>query len=226
MTESRRPPRPRLDRSKVLAEAIDLADALGLEALSMRALAARLNVVPMALYKHIADKNDLMGGIVDQVIGGFTLPPAGTGWREKVRFRVLAARTEHLTHPWLGAAISASNRRTEAVLTHMNTVAGDFIEGGVSADLTHYAMHALGNRIWGYSPEAFEDADAPTVEDASQPAIVEYMTARFPHVVAIAMDVASRRPAGGCDQQGEFEFTLDLMLESFERLHAARWVSA
>lgn len=221
----RETPRRRLDRSAVVAEAIALADAEGLEALSMRALAARLGVVPMALYKHVADKEDLLGHMVDRIVAGYSPPAEGGGWRDRVRSRALSARDAILTHPWLGDAIDTRKRRSETVLAHMNAVAGDFIDGGVTPDLTHYAMHALGNRIWGYSTEAFEDADAPTPADADQPAIVEYMTTRFPHVVAIAMDAVSRNPSGSCEQQAEFEFTLDLLLDSFERLHAAGWVS-
>lgn len=225
MTRAEEQQRRHLDRDAVVREAIALADAEGLDALSMRALAARLHVVPMALYKHIADKEDLVGRMVDHVIEGYAPTIAHAGWRERVRARVLDARDAILAHPWAGPAIDTRRRRTEAVLAHMNAVAGDFIEGGISPDLTHYAMHALGNRIWGYSTEAFEDADAPTPADADQPEVVAYLTERFPHVVAIALDAAARNPAGSCDPQAEFEFTLDLLLDSVERLHAAGWRS-
>ena len=217
--------RPRLDRDAVVTAAIALADAEGLDALSMRALAARLHVVPMALYKHIADKEDLLGRMVDRVIEGYAPPVAGGDWQARVRSRVLSARDAILLHPWLGSAIDSRTRRTETVLAYMNAVAGDFIEGGVSPDLTHYAMHALGTRIWGYSTEAFEDADAPTPQDADQPALLAYMTEHFPHVVTIAMDAAGRNPSGSCETQTEFEFTLDLLLDSVERLRAAGWES-
>ena len=217
--------RRRLDRTIVVTEAIAYADAEGLDALSMRALAARLGVVPMALYKHVADKEDLIGRMVDQIVEGYTPPNGEGGWRFRVRSRVLSARRAVLAHSWLGRAIDTRQRRTEAVLAHMNAVAGDFLEGGVSPDLTHFAMHALGNRIWGYSSEAFDDPDAPTPADAGQPTIAEYMTERFPHIVAIALDAAARNPSGSCDQQIEFEFALDLLLDAFERLHAAGWES-
>jgi len=224
MPQPEAPHKRRLDRRLVLAEAIALADAEGFDALSMRALATRLGVVPMALYKHVSDKEDLLGGMVDEIVGGYPTPVAETGWRARVRFRVLAAREALLAHPWLGRAIDTRGRRTEIVLAHMDAVAGDFIDAGVSPDLTHYAMHALGNRIWGYSTEAFEDADAPTPEDTDRPDVVAHMTERFPHVVAIAMDAAARNPSG-CEQQAEFEFTLDLLLDAFARLHTAGWVS-
>lgn len=225
MPTPQQPARQRLDTAVVVSSAIDLADTEGLDALSMRALAARLGVVPMALYKHVADKNDLVGRMVDHVVERYARPEPGGDWRSRVRARVLDARGAILAHPWLGSAMESRTRRTEVVLAHMNAVAGDFIDGGLSPDLTHYAMHALGTRIWGYSTEAFADADAPTPDDAAQPALLAYMTERFPHVVAIALDATARNPLGSCEPQREFEFTLDLLLDSFARLHDAGWES-
>lgn len=210
----------------MLREAIALADSEGFEGFSMRTLAARLSVVPMALYKHVSDRSDLIAGMVDEVILSYESPSAQLGgWKARVRFRVLAARSTYLAHPWLGAAIEERTRRTDAVFAHMNALAGEFMAGGVSADLTHYAMHALGNRIWGYSREAFPDEAAPTPADADHAEIAQYMTENYPHIVAIALDAATRNPSG-CDQQDEFDFALDLLLDGVERLHDTGWESA
>lgn len=214
-----------LSQQLVVTSAIDLADAEGLDAVSMRALAARLGVVPMALYKHVSDKEHLLTCMVDRVVQEYSTPPNETHWQDRVRSRILAARQASLIHPWLRNAIGTRTQRTETVLSHMNAIAGDFIEGGFSPDLTHYAMHALGTYIWGYASEAFDDPDAPTPAAASNPEIVQYMTERYPYVVAIAVDAASRRPNGACEQQSEFHFTLDLFLESFDRLQRASWSS-
>lgn len=226
MKTEERSARKRLSRRSVLAQAIELADGEGFDGLSMRSLAARLDVVPMALYKHVADKGDLTGGMVDEVIRGYEAPPESlAGWRDRVRFRVMAARNAYLEHPWLGDAIEGRTRRTEQVFAHMNAVAGEFIDNGLSPDLVHYAMHALGNRIWGYSREAFPDEAAPVPADADDPEIAAYMTDNFPHIVAIALDAAQRNPAGGCEQEDEFVFALELLLDGVERLHAAAWES-
>ncbi|TAL43663.1 MAG: hypothetical protein EPN91_05995 [Salinibacterium sp.] len=158
------------------------------------------------------------------MIASYDKPPAGLEWREAVRARVLSARSAILAHPWLRAAIESRTRRTETVLACMNAVAGEFINGGTSVDLAHYAMHALGDRIWGFSPEAFQGG-APDPAPADPEAMMRMMSQRFPHVTAIAVDSATRNPSGACDEQFEFEFTLDLLLDAFERLHAAGWVS-
>lgn len=223
MTTHKRTP---LDRSRVLAAARDLADTHGLAALSMRSLATELAVVPMALYKHVADRDDLVGGMIDLVIAEYDEPDPDLPWRDAVTQRVLSARQAQNRHPWMRAAIETAVRQTPGALRYMNAVAGEFIDGGLSVDLTHHAMHALGYRIWGFNPEAFANAPAPAAQSAEeQKRQIEMMTAQYPHVTAIAMDAATRTPQGACDDQSEFEFTLALLLDAFERLHATGWVS-
>lgn len=210
-----------LDRGTVVAEAIALADEGGLGAVSMRALAARLGVVPMALYKHVADREDLVGGMIDAVVQSYPVP-IEEGWRARVRSRVLGARDAQARHPWMPTAIGEATRPTLIVLAHMDAVAGDFIDHGFSVDLTHYAMHVLGHRIWGYTTEAFSGPPA----GVGDPEAAAALAMRFPRVAAIAADTALRNPAGACDERYEFEFALDLLLDAFARLHETGWVSA
>jgi len=208
----------------VLDAGIALADRDGFEALSMRALASELGVVPMALYKHVADKDDLIAGMIDTLVGGYDTPPADAPWRDAVREQILSARRTLDAHPWLRPAIESRTRRTPAVLAYMNSLSGRFIEGGLSVDLTHHAMHALGHRIWGFSPEAFDETDAAA--PPPDPELMRRAAEAYPYVFAIAADAAARNPGGACDDQSEFEFTLDLLLDAFERLHAGGWVSS
>ncbi len=213
-----------LDRGRVLQAGIALADRDGFDALSMRALASELGVVPMALYKHVADKDDLISGMIDTLVAGYDTPSADAPWRQAVRAQILEARRTLDAHPWLRPAIETRTRRTPAVLAYMNGLSGRFIEGGVSVDLTHHAMHALGHRIWGFSPEAFDETDAEAAPP--DPELMRRAAEAYPYVFAIAADAATRNPSGACDDQSEFEFTLDLLLDAFERLHAAGWTSS
>ncbi|CAN7378974.1 TetR family transcriptional regulator [Microbacterium sp. LjRoot45] len=216
-----------LDRARVIAAAIDAADADGLAALSMRGLATRLGVVPMALYKHVADKDDLVAGMIDAVVAGFAAPAADLGARDSITARIAAARAAVGRHPWLRGAIEAATSPTPTVLAHMDAVAGDLFRSGLSADLVHHAMHALGSRIWGFSPEAFTaPTGGPDPETATPDAETRRaMAERYPHVAAVAADAASRHPSGACVADAEFDFTLDLLLDAVERLHAAGWRS-
>ncbi|MGY1594510.1 TetR/AcrR family transcriptional regulator [Geodermatophilus sp. SYSU D00708] len=224
--EARR--REPLSRDRVLRAAVALADEVGIAAVSMRRLAQQLGVVPMALYKHVADKEELLDGMVDVVLGEIAQPDPALDWKAAVRQRVLAARRTVLRHPWARQAIESRTRRTPVVLGHMDAVAGEFLAGGLSADLTHHVMHALGNRIWGFSPELFEepqDPDAPPPGPEVQAAIAR----RFPHILAIATAATGGHLSavgGGCDEQFEFEFALDLLLDGAERLHRAAWASS
>ena len=216
-----RGPREPLSRSRILRAAIALADEEGLVAVTMRSLATRLGVVPMALYKHVADKDDLRAGMIDLLVEAYQVPATGT-WREAVIARIGAAREAVLTHPWLRAAIEAAPAPTPTTLGHLEAIASAFASAGMSDDLIHHGMHALGPRVWGYAPEAFT---APPTAEPPAPEQVAAFAARFPHIAAIAYDTAMRHPAGACDERFEFDFTLDLLLDAITRLHETGWQS-
>lgn len=216
-----------LTTQSAVAAAIVLADEDGIEALSMRSLAARLGMSPMALYKHVADKDELLDAMVDTVVGGYATPVETGEWREVVRARILAARQALEAHPWLRRLIETRTTRTPHVLAYMDSLAGVLIGGGLSVDLVHHAMHALGHRIWGFGPEAFATNEpAPVaVDPAQQQAMMHAMAQAYPNVVAIAVEAARRNPTGACDEAFEFEFTLDLLLDAVARLHESGWSS-
>lgn len=224
------PPRTPVTRDRALAEAVGLADSEGIAAVSMRRLAARLDVVPMALYRHVRDKGDLLDGMVGTLIESYDPPQPGVGWKAAVRCQILSARRVLLAHPWAREVIETRTTRTPQVLGYMNQLSGTFIEGGFSADLTHHVMHALGHRIWGFSPEAFADPDSlqPPADPAARMAMLEQVRRAYPYIAMIALDAANGDPAalgGRCDEQFEFEFTLDLLLDAFERLRETGWRS-
>ena len=215
-----------LNRERVLRAAVALADETGIESLSMRKLAKELGVVPMALYKHVASKEELLDGMVDAVIGEIDPPVPGAGWRTAVRQRVLSARQVLLRHPWASRVIETRTNRTSVVLGYMDSMTGTFLAGGFSADLTHHVMHALGNRMWGFTRELFDDGQGGGPDPP--PAAFDEMAKRYPHIVEIAMaatrgDLSAVGP--GCDEQFEFEFALDLLLDGFERLRDRGWTS-
>lgn len=230
MTPQAAPHRQPLSRRRALDAAVALADSDGIDSVSMRNLATRLGVVPMALYKHVTNKEDLLDGMVDTIIATYDDPPPDADWKNAVRARILSARRALLRHPWARQVIESRTRRTPTVLAYMDSLTGTFLAGGLSADLTHHAMHALGHRIWGFSPEAFDDADAPPApaDPAEQEAMLRAMAEIYPHIAAITMSAGHGDLSAGvqsCDEQFEFEFTLDLLLDAFERLHEAGWTS-
>lgn len=214
--------RERLSRERVLAAAVEFTDHNGLDAVSMRRLSAELGVVPMALYKHVADKQALLDGMADLVLAGLGPIQPGLDWRATVRARVLAARQLLLRHPWLRRVLETRPRQTPTMLGYLDGLIAVFREAGFSDVLTHHVMHALGSRAWGFTQELFDDPDAP----APVPEELAQLAAVFPNVAAMASASAHQGDTvvgRGCDDQFEFEFSLDLLLDGIARLHAAGW---
>ena len=226
-------PRVRLTRDAVLHAAVVLADEQGVGGLSMRSLAESLGVVPMALYRHVANKEDLLDGMVD-VLADEIDPPIDTpDWRTAVRHRVLSARRALQRHAWARRVLETRTSRTPGVLAYTDSFIGMFLDRGFSVDLTHHVLHALGSRMWGFTQELFDDPgaapaeQATAVDDAEAQAVLQQMAARYPNVLRIAMASAHGDDVvgTGCDDQFEFEFALDLLLDGIEALRAEGWTS-
>ena len=229
--KAQHPPRVRLNRDRVLRAAVDLADRDGIDSVSMRNLAEQLGVVPMALYKHVANKEELLDGMVDVIVGDFDEPTGATDWKGAVRDRILAARRVLLRHPWARQVLESRTSPTPVVLAHLDSLIGIFRAGGFSNDLTHHVMHALGSRMWGFSPELFDDrrtVGPRPVDPEAQVAMLQGMAEQYPNIVELslaAIQAAGPRASEGCDEQFELEFALDLLLDGFERLHQQGWTS-
>lgn len=230
-----------LNRERVLRAAVELADAGGIESLSMRRLAQELGVVPMALYKHVANKEELLDGMVDVVIGEIDPPVRDSDWHGVVRRRILSARQVLLRHRWASQVIESRTSPTPAVLEYLDSMIGAFRAGGLSVDLTHHVMHALGSRLLGFTQELFDDSPSPGAAEAdrdadpdaeavpdAEAAMLRQMAARYPHIAELALSAAHDQESAvgrSCDDQFEFEFALDLLLDGFERLRQQGWSS-
>jgi AcrR family transcriptional regulator len=213
-------PRIPLSKERILRAAVALADEGGVESISMRKIAEELDVVPMALYRHVANKDEMLNGMLDVVVGEIDPPDTGVDWKTAMRRRILSARRVLLRHPWASRVIETRGDPTPAVIEYMDQMIGLFRAGGFSIDLTHHAMHAMGSRMLGFSQELFDDT--ADVDPAVEADMYRAMADRYPNIaelVEIVMhDDASVVGGRGCDDQFEFEFALDLMLDGLERL--------
>ena len=212
-------PRVPLSRERVLRAAVALGDEGGVESLSMRKIAHELGVVPMALYKHVSNKDEMLNGMVDVVVGEIDHAPSGTDWKTAIRQRVLSARSALLRHPWASRVIESRTSATPAVLAYMDSMIGILRAGGFSIDLTHHAMHAMGSRLLGFTQELFDDtADVGPETEAE---MLRVLADTYPHITEMVMAITHDEESvvgRGCDDQFEFEFALDLMLDGLERL--------
>jgi AcrR family transcriptional regulator len=211
--------RSTLSRERVLGAAVDLADREGVDALSMRRLAGELGVVPMALYKHVANKEEMLDGMLDMVVREIDPPRADTHWKTAVRQRILSARYALLRHPWASRVMESRTRPTPTVMAYMDSMIAMFTSAGFSIDLTHHVMHAMGSRLMGFSQELFNDqADE---DQPFQPDMIEALGKAFPSIyeLYLAVNHDDESVVGpGCDDQFEFEFALDLLLDGIERI--------
>ena len=209
-----------LSRERILLAAVALADEGGVESISMRRIAHELGVVPMALYKHVADKDELLDGLVDVVVGEIDPPLEDVDWKTAMRERILSARRALLRHPWASRVIESRGEPTPMVIGYMDSMMGIFLAGGFSVDLMHHALHVMGSRILGFSQELYDDTASMPAEEAAE--MWTQMADAYPNIAKLLPVAITTHDGpvvgGGCDDQFEFEFALDLILDGLERL--------
>jgi AcrR family transcriptional regulator len=210
--------RATLTRQRVLEAAVDLADRHGVDAVSMRRLGQELGIEAMSLYTHVRSKDDLLGGMVEVVIGQIPVARKGGDWKASLRQTILGAREVMLRHPWAPAVIETRTDPGPSGLRHYDTVMGILRDGGFSLAMTHHAIHLLGSRLLGFTQDLFDDS--PDTDPADVRVFAEQVGATHPYVAEMALGVTHEGGLGGCDDDVEFAFALDVMLDGLERLKA------
>jgi AcrR family transcriptional regulator len=208
--------RVQLTRQHVVTTAIELADRDGIESISMRKLAQELGVEAMSLYTHVRNKEDLLDGIVDAVIGQIPAEAGAAEWRTSLRRMALSARGVMLAHPWAPRVIETRIAPGLAVLAYINAVLGVLREGGFSVAQAHSALHILGSRMFGFTRDLFaESAGADPEAALSLPA---GLAVAFPYAAEMAVAVAHGGALGPCDDDVEFDVGLGFILDGLDRL--------
>ncbi|MGA7147052.1 MAG: TetR/AcrR family transcriptional regulator C-terminal domain-containing protein [Microbacterium sp.] len=218
--------RPALTRDLVIATAMTIADDGGLDILTMRRLAERLGVEAMSLYHHFPNKNAILDGLVERTfaeiedeVRGLAQIADDDTWQRLLRERVLAARRVMLRHPWVPEVMESRSALAPAMGRYIDAQVGVMRGGGLSHDLIHHSMHALGSRLFGFSQELVLDGGGSTPSGADAARMAELL----PNLSAMLQDVVHDDPdstLGWCDDQAEFEFGLDILLEGIARRHA------
>lgn len=225
MSQTAEPTRTPLSRERVMRAGMTLATADGgLGNVSMRRVGQELGVEAMSLYNHVASKAALIDGMVDLVIDELNARVQATAgdpqpdWRGALRRRILLARELMLEHPWVPAALESRTSVSPGLILYFDGVLGIMIAGGFSFDLAHHALHALGSRALGFSQELFNPATP--ADEAATGAELAAMATMAPNLVAMLAEVAHDDPdstLGWCDDQAEFEFGVDVLLEGLAR---------
>ncbi|MEA2704381.1 MAG: hypothetical protein QOD63_2326 [Actinomycetota bacterium] len=209
-------PRARLSRERVLAAAVAFADEHGIESLSMRKLGEAVGVEAMSLYNHVANKDDLLDGMIDLVFGEIALSSGEDGWKSAMRRRAMAVRSTLSRHRWAIGLMESRTSPGPANLRHHDAVIGCLREAGFSIPLTAHAYSALDSYIYGFAmQERNLPFDSPEqTSELAQAIMANFPVDAYPHLAELAIEHVLQP---GYDYANEFEFGLDLLLDGLQR---------
>ena len=158
-------PRLPLSRDRILRAAVKLADKKGIDSVTMRKLAQELGFEAMSLYNHVANKDDLLEGMLDLVLAE-TEPPSASGeWDEAIRKSAISVHDALRRHPWSCTLLMEARRVRPTRLRYMDLLLGRLREAGFSAETTYHAYHVLDGHIFGFA--LWETGHTYTPEDVS-----------------------------------------------------------
>jgi AcrR family transcriptional regulator len=216
-TTSRGEPRNRLSRERVLHAAIAHADEGGLEAVTMRKVAEELEVAPMALYRHVANRDDLVDGMVDIVFSEIELPAAGADWKTAMRERAISVRDAMLRHRWAIGLMESRTNPGPANLRHHNAVIGSLRAAGFAMAMAAHAYSLLDSYIYGFALTKMNLPFETTTDIAemAESMLEPFPVGEYPNLAAFISEHAMKP---GYDYANEFEYGLDVILDGLERV--------
>jgi len=211
-----------LSRERVLDAAVAIADESGIGSLTMRKLGDALGVEAMSLYNHVANKDDLLDGMIDVVFSEIGLPSGDGDWKMAMRQRAISVRDALSRHRWAIGLMESRTSPGASTLRHHDAVIGTFRDAGFSIELAAHAYSALDSYIYGFALQEASlpfDTGAQTV-DVAQEIMAQYSPGEYPHLTELATKHVLQP---GYDYGNEFAYGLDLILNGLERATDANW---
>jgi AcrR family transcriptional regulator len=218
-TTNTKPRKPRtLTRERVLRTAVAFADERGLKELTMRGLAKELDVEAMSLYNHVANKGDLLDGMIELVFSEIQPPAAGGDWKAELRDRAVSTRAALLRHRWAVGEMEGRTGHGPSNMKVHDAVLGCLRAAGFSIEMTIHAMSVQDAYIYGFALQQ-TDMSSQTAEDfaaEAQRQMVAYADALadYPNLVEVVGGYVAK---AGYDYDREFLFGLDVILDGLER---------
>jgi AcrR family transcriptional regulator len=217
-----------LSRERVLRAAITLADKGGIESLTMRKLGQALGVEAMSLYRHVANRDEILDGIVEAVIGEIEVPAKGADWKLAMRRRAISAHEVILRHPWASTLIESRVLLSPAMLRYSDAIIGSLRDGGFPILFTYRALFILDSYVYGFAlQEVSWPVPAAEVAESTARLRAQVPADLYPNVaemMGFVADPGTQKigPAGGAEANysSEFEFGLDLILDGLDRLRS------
>lgn len=213
-------PRAPLSRERVLHAAVTLADVGGIESLTMRRLGQELQVEAMSLYNHVANKDDILDGMVDVAFSEIDLPSNAAGWKTAMRRRAISARHMLARHPWAIGLMESRATPGPATLRHHDSVLASLREAGFLIEMAAHAYSIMDSYIYGF---ALQQATLTydTGEQAAKAAktfLGQFHADEYPHLAEMVTEHVLKP---GYDYGDEFEFGIDLILDGLETARQA-----
>jgi len=210
-----KPPRAPVTRDRALAAAVELADANGIGAVTMRRLAQALGVEAMSLYHHVSAKEDILNGMVDAVFAEVEVPQ-DTDWRTAMALRAHSLRAALKRHPWALGLMETRSQPGPATLAHHEAVLRCLRQAGFSLAATAHAFALLDAFIYGF---AMQEAQLPfeTGEETQELAadiMAGFPEGAYPYFQEFAVGHVLQP---GYDFGDEFDFGLNLVLNGLAR---------
>jgi AcrR family transcriptional regulator len=205
----------RLNRDQVLRAAVTLADQNGISSLTMRKLGVELGIEAMSLYNHVANKTDLLDGMIDRVFAEVELPES-PDWRTAARERAISVRAALSRHRWATALMESRSAPGPATLRHHDAMLGMLRGAGFSIEMAAHAYSVMDSYIYGFAlQETSMPFDSPESASKTAKAIMaRFAAGEFPHLSELAVEKVLKP---GYDYGAEFEYGLDLILDGLAR---------
>ena len=199
----------------MLRAALVLADAGGIDSLTMRRLGQDLGVEAMSLYNHVANKDDILDGIVDLVFGEIALPSGRADWKTAMRKRAISARDALLRHPWATSLMQSRTRPGPATLRHHDSVLASLRTAGFTLVMAAHAVSVIDGYIYGFALQQINlPLQGPEQVAEVGESILRQLAGEYPHLAEMITEHAMKPRY---DYADEFEFGLDLILDGLER---------
>jgi AcrR family transcriptional regulator len=206
-----------LNRDRILGAALELVDEEGLGALTMRRLGRELGFEAMSLYNYVANKDDVIDGILDTVLAEGRPPAAEGDWATAVRESAISVHDAVRRHPWALSVLLEPSHIRPAHLHYMDSLLGRLREAGFSAETTYTAYHVLDAHIFGFS--LWENAHTFTGSeplDMQRTAETIFEGGEYPHLREHAQQHFDEGPHR---EVSAFELGLDLILDGLKKMH-------
>ena len=205
-----------LTRELVLRAALTIMDESGFETLSMRLLGTRLGVEAMSLYNHVANKDDILDGVLDLVVEEIAIPAGDANWRSAMQERAVSAWLAFKRHPWASALMDSRLSSGPARLRYFDTMIGTLHCAGFSLELAARAFSVLDCYVYGFGRQRLNMASSGEKEDEKRAEAFHDIIPgeSYPYLAQMA-EVAMKT---GYDEDADFKFGLNLILDGLERL--------